>query len=457
MPHTEQDFRSFLNSQSLSVEVENRYPTELTRLQGKGYDFYAFDNTSSDSDINLLLDSLLTKGGTSIIYDVGLGGQTVPNGRNPKYFDSAELVIRVIKLYLLFIGKTSGNVHRISSIRAINSDTEKLIKLLEIFKTQYRDLFWIFYNLNRTSGISGFTSILKGINKIFYGVPGCGKSFHVKKLVDNIVSPFYYERTIFYPDYSYSDFVGQLVPTKNGTNITYDFKPGIFTTILTKALQDPDHDYYLVIEEINRGNASAIFGDLFQLLDRDSNYESVYAISQLQIQEYLADKVPNRNNSDLIKIPKNLNIYATMNTSDQNVFVLDTAFKRRWEFELIPNNISNFSNASSLYVPNTSITWQEFHIKINKKIVSNQVTFGNFDDKQIGPFFIDSQSLSTNQNDTSIDKIYKFSYKVLEYLWNDVARLYRDKWFGNNVKTLEELIKEYEINGFSNFPNGLID
>ena len=458
MPNTESQFKYYLNTQNLSYDIQNRYPPELTRLANEGYSFYSLDLNSTDFEINSLILDLIEKGGTSVIYGVGRGGETVPNGRNPKYFDSAELVIRVIKLYLLFIGKCTGRANDIHSIVSINQETQLLLKLLTTYKTQYNKLFWIFYNLRQPgSSVNYSTNNSRGINKIFYGVPGCGKSYKVKSIVDDILSDHFYERTIFYPDYSYTDFVGQIFPTKNGDSITYEFKPGVFTRILTRALQDPDHDYYLIIEEINRGNASSIFGDLFQLLDRDDNHESVYPITQPQIQDFLTANLPHYDQNDLIKIPKNLYIYATMNTSDQNVYVLDTAFKRRWEFELVRNDIENFENADSLFVPNTNITWKVFHRKINNKIVSNQSTFGNFDDKQIGPFFVNKDALSIVANDQDIDKIRKFAYKILEYLWDDVAKLYREEWFGNSTKTLEELIDLFEINGFNDFPGNLID
>jgi hypothetical protein len=146
-----------------------------------------------------------------------------------------------------------------------------------------------------------------------------------------------------------------------------------------------------------------------------------------------------------------------MNTSDQNVFVLDTAFKRRWEFELIYNDIKKNIFADKLYIPNTQISWSDFHQKINKKIIENQESNGNFEDKQIGPFFIDNSCLSPIPLDKDSEKINKFSYKVLEYLWNDVSKLNRIKWFGNNIKTLEELIESFRKSGFSDLPNNLID
>jgi hypothetical protein len=462
MQQDEYKFEAYLRIGGLSKEIQNRYPPELTRLKQKGFDFFLFNNNSSDTEINATLERLISVGGTPVIYDVGEDGKRVPNNRNPKNYDSAELVIRVIKLYLLHIGKATGNPNDIKSILPTNDKTLIYLQFLEGLKKQYNKLFEIFENIS-SQNISikpiktNNNSASKGVNKIYYGVPGSGKSHHLKTLIDDIFDQKFIQRTVFYPDYSYSDFVGQILPLQEQATITYKFKPGIFTKILLDALLDPDNQYYLIIEELNRGNASSIFGDLFQLLDRSSNGDSIYPISNIQIQEFLSLNIPNRNKFDLVKLPSNLSIYATMNTSDQNVFVMDTAFKRRWSFELIPNDITKFPNAIKLFIPNTLISWQEFHTKINKKIVENQEINSNFDDKQIGPFFVDKNCLSMIPNDKDQDLMNKFAYKVLEYLWNDVTKLNRNKWFGPDIKTLEDLIFSYKTNGFEKLPNKLID
>ena len=141
-------------------------------------------------------------------------------------------------------------------------------------------------------------------------------------------------RTTFYLEYTYSDFVGQLMPHVEGDNVTYISVPGPFTLALERAYIEANEMVYLIIEEINRGNSAAIFGDLFQLLDRlkENNGQficgdSEYPINNVFIEDYLAKKnVTYKGNK--IYIPHNLTILATMNTSDQNIFPLDTAFKR---------------------------------------------------------------------------------------------------------------------------------
>jgi 5-methylcytosine-specific restriction endonuclease McrBC GTP-binding regulatory subunit McrB len=148
------------------------------------------------------------------------------------------------------------------------------------------------------------------------------------------------ERVVFHPEYTYSDFVGQIMPAiaDDGKSIEYKFVEGPFTRILMKANKPENENrmHYLVIEEINRGNAPAIFGDIFQLLDRKSNGESKYGIKNVDIAEKVFGTANKLND---VKILSNVTILATMNTSDQNVFTLDTAFQRRWEMVQIPNSL----------------------------------------------------------------------------------------------------------------------
>jgi 5-methylcytosine-specific restriction endonuclease McrBC GTP-binding regulatory subunit McrB len=461
------EFVEFLKKEGLSSDIISRYPPELERLGEQGYPIFSLSKNSSTDDVNKVLRELVYVGGTPVIYDVGIGGERVPNLRNPKNYDSAELVIRVIKLYLLFIGKANGSANQISSIIPQDNITYEYLKFLESLKRQYNKLFEIFEAAKKPSPLvntevvqqinSSTKNLINGKNIILYGVPGSGKSFFVKKLVDDNFLEVYFERVTFFPDYSNADFVGQIFPKVHNDNIIYEFKPGPFTKILAKALKDPNNHYFLIIEELNRGNAPLIFGDLFQLLDRNGYGESVYPISNNLIQEYLTDYLGLKQSYGLIKIPFNLSFYATMNTSDQNIFVLDNAFKRRWEFQLIKNDISTFKNAKNLYVPNTNISWFDFHLRINKKILKNLKDFGSLEDKQIGPFFIDESYLSPMINDKDQQKMNKFAYKVLDYLWNDVAKYNRELWFGHIISSFDELIETYFVSGFTKFPNNLLD
>ena len=307
---------------------------------------------------------------------------------------------------------------------------------------------------------------------VFYGVPGSGKSFKIDNEKTKGASDIQKQRVVFHPDYTNSDFIGQIIPKmkeiKDGndktTAIEYSFKPGPFTTILRRALRDKDHHYYLIIEEINRGNAAAIFGDLFQLLDRGDdgwscspvNNDDInfYVASELEYWEegysdshkYDAGKVNHPSNAESfgrnsgLRLPPNLSIYATMNTNDQNVFTLDNAFNRRFKSEYISNkeNLEDPAHCKqyNLKIGATGILWGNFRNQINKKIVESG--FVNAEDKQLGLFFI------KNGKDKNKIEEKDFADKVLKYLWHDVFK--RDRGiFGKKIEKFEDL-----IDGFAN-------
>ena len=296
-------------------------------------------------------------------------------------------------------------------------------------------------------------------NVIFYGVPGCGKSFFIQnllkikdddgKIIDMPRS--YYKRILFHPEYSYSDFVGQLRPEVGDDNkITYKFVPGPFTEILLDAYKDREHDYFLIIEEINRGNAPAIFGDLFQLLDRKDGV-SEYSIDNKDILDYFERELEISRESkkddtgamaqvvetierDGIRIPKNLTILATMNTCDQNVFTLDTAFKRRWRMSRIVNDFDKDSSVSEWKISFKSggFAWKEFAKAVNDAILNNCNDGTAAEDKQLGTHFIKECDLTPAR---------RFAEKVMLYLWDDVAKYDKSQLFDTNkYKTLDMVI-----------------
>lgn len=290
------------------------------------------------------------------------------------------------------------------------------------------------------------------INKIFYGVPGCGKSYHIQH---NILGTTPYIRTTFYQDYSNTDFVGQILPKvvkgENGEKDTveYIFNPGPFTLALIQAINNPGKKVALVIEEINRGNAPAIFGDIFQLLDRDEFSISEYGIvnvgmiDYLNAYEFVIDGEKKRYHFDEIKIPGNLDIYATMNTSDQNVYTLDTAFTRRWTKEHIPNEF-NGHKIEKMYVPGmASYTWGEFVKAVNGQIRDNLESLQVNEDKQVGAFFVKEKDLLENSTDSTEQKAKMFAYKVLEYLWADVSKLDHQVIFNPKYTTFEDIVKDF--------------
>ena len=271
-----------------------------------------------------------------------------------------------------------------------------------------------------------------GQNVIFYGVPGCGKSHEIKKILEGVDTK-YYKRILFHPEYSYSDFVGQLKPVVKSSHITYDFVPGPFPEILQDAYSDAENNYFLIIEEINRGNAPAIFGDLFQLLDRDDNGESEYSIYNKEIIRYLNKWKRPEEYRDNIRIPKNLTIFATMNTCDQNVFTLDTAFKRRWRMSRIENKFDSILSTWKIRFENgKDVSWKDFAEAVNDAILNNCNDGTAAEDKQLGTHFIKQCDLTSAR---------RFAEKVLMYLWDDVAKYDKSQLFDTkNYKTLDMVI-----------------
>lgn len=271
-------------------------------------------------------------------------------------------------------------------------------------------------------------------NILLYGVPGCGKSYTIKTEYCN--NDDYMERAVFHPDYTYSDFVGQILPKVDGGHIEYRFEPGPFTRILKKAVESPKESFYLVVEEINRGNAPAIFGDIFQLLDRNENGCSEYGVSNENIAGYVYGNVTTK-----VKIPGNLFVLATMNTSDQNVFTLDTAFKRRWTMRMIENNIDTCEYANH-QICAWGITWGTFAKAINQKIIELGENNLSNEDNRLGAYFVREADL----NDAE-----RFGEKVLMYLWNDAFKFDHEKVFKAEYRTLDELISGFIRVGFAVF------
>ena len=264
---------------------------------------------------------------------------------------------------------------------------------------------------------------------IFYGAPGTGKSCGIKRALEgNNVSKDNIFRTTFHPDSDYSTFVGAYKPTmeivphyESSTGapieekrITYNFIPQAFLNAYVRAYQTDDN-VYLIIEEINRGNCAQIFGDLFQLLDRGDDGKSDYSIkADTDIRTYLETALEGESegikNGELC-LPSNLYILATMNTSDQSLFPIDSAFKRRWEWEYVP--IRNEAKGWVIAADGQEWDWWEFLNAVNEKIGS----ITDSEDKKLGYFFVKPADGHTITAKT-------FVGKVLFYLWNDVFKDY---------------------------------
>lgn len=264
-------------------------------------------------------------------------------------------------------------------------------------------------SLFRYSSIVGSTP--SGLQIIYFGTPGSGKSHMVKDLV----APFSLAtfRTTFHPDSDYASFVGAYKPKKVGDSLTYEFIPQAFTNAYVEAWKDTSKPVYLVIEEINRGNCAQIFGDLFQLLDRDEYGKSEYKIkADTDLREYLEGlNVLGIGHEGIINgelsLPGNLHIYATMNTSDQSLFPMDSAFKRRWNWVYVPIEPENPKSQFIITIDNKKYDWSKFLVAANERIKD----VSESEDKQMGNFFIKED----------IDKD-EFICKVMFYLWSEVCK-----------------------------------
>ena len=274
--------------------------------------------------------------------------------------------------------------------------------------------------------------------KIYFGTPGSGKSWTIKKNYEMTFSDGEYKidkekskrvvRTTFHPDMDYAQFVGCYKPKTYGGSdekkISYEFTPQAFTEAYVKAWSNTGM-YYLVIEEINRGNCAQIFGDLFQLLDRNKDGYSEYPIkADNDLKDYLVAHLPEDSEGIMdgkLCLPPNLSIIASMNTSDQSLFPMDSAFKRRWSWEYVPIDYKNAESAKfEINIGGEPENWHEFLKKINEKI--KKVT--SSEDKQMGNFFIKG----------SIDE-KEFCDKVMFYLWSEVGK--------DNYQTNDAIFKYY--------------
>lgn len=316
-------------------------------------------------------------------------------------------------------------------------------------------------NLNNTSQIQKTNDIKNGFNRLYYGVPGCGKSWyiehHLKEIVgatdDNDVIKI---RTVFYPDYSNSDFVGQILPVAEGNTLTYKPIPGPFTLAFKAALQYTNKKIVLIIEEINRGNAAAIFGDIFQLLDRTSNFNIennfITQFSKLKGNEFINNFIVKNG----VVLPNNLYIIGTMNTSDQNVYTLDTAFKRRWEMKYWSNQFKEIDTIGEMFIPNSNgVSWSTFVEKVNDIILDRGSQIVQGEDKQLGKYFI-SENYLIEKNDEikeesledycyDFTKFEKFRDKVLVYLFDDVTKYNHQSLFLDGINCIDKLMSKNKL------------
>lgn len=282
-------------------------------------------------------------------------------------------------------------------------------------------------------------------NRIVFGAPGTGKSYLLKEnseKVQELYEESEVERVTFHPDYSYSQFVGTYKPVmdEDGKSIRYDFVAGPFMRVYVEALKsartDDPKPFLLLIEEINRAKVAAVFGDVFQLLDRDEDGVSEYEIqASKDIRRYLASELEvDEDACKKIKIPNNMFIWATMNSADQGVFPMDTAFKRRWSFEYlgINKNDSEIANIGKVKLPNSEeeIKWNDLRRAINAKMSS--ADFKINEDKLMGPFFLSKKAIESNEDGMIKDPdsfIKVFKSKVIMYLYEDAVKQGKHRFF----------------------------
>lgn len=317
-------------------------------------------------------------------------------------------------------------------------------------------------------------------NRIIFGAPGTGKSYLLeterKKLLRDVADSNY-ERVTFHPDYSYAHFVGTYKPVPSfdesgNETITYKFVPGPFMRIYTEALRDGLNDsgtnaqpYLLIIEEINRANVASVFGDVFQLLDRNDNDASEYPIQASEdIKHYLVSELGGvESDYSSIKIPNNLFIWATMNSADQGVFPMDTAFKRRWDFTYLGID-DNDEKIRGKYVKlgkgvsEKVVEWNSLRKAINYFLAKSNIN----EDKQLGPYFLSKKIVIPAEGDDieASAFIEAFKNKVIMYLFEDAAKQKRSSLFAgcNNDKSrYSEICSDFDERGISIFNQEIVN
>ena len=364
-------------------------------------------------------------------------------------YSNAEDKMQVASIYIFGIKYGKDIVEK--EFKA--PDIIKAAGLNDSYSTELQKALNVYRCLNKNTygvSISDENTILKdnkgsvirnkgAENILLYGVPGSGKSYEIKtKYCDDEKRM---ERVVFHPDYTYSDFVGQILPRvekdKDGNDkLKYVFTPGPFTKMLKKAENDPKHYYYLVIEELNRGNAPSIFGEIFQLLDRKDEEEfpvEEVGESEYGISNYEVAKEVYKDEKHLVRIPSNMYILATMNTADQNVFTLDTAFQRRWHMKQIENNFDKSEHSKDIIV-GTKVNWGAFATVINDMVIDINEDMASSEDKRLGIYFAKKKELEVD----------KFSEKVLKYLWDDAFKMDKTAIFNENYKSLEDVVSTYK-------------
>lgn len=412
----------------------------------------------------------------------GQGPVDITDARENK--GSLRILHTILKENLNFYLRKDGSRHVAVQNQSLVLDLTEYMKRVN----NYLDLTYIDLDIFDNGQVADSTDsestesdrqqsgeISKPHNRIIFGAPGTGKSYLVNQ--DRAEFGDNFERVTFHPTYSYAQFVGtykplpiykdhldsprystvgykdnqvesvvresdehlQLYPLINEPYITYEFVPGPFLRLLLKAIKNEFVNYLLIIEEINRANVTAVFGDVFQLLDRDDTGKSEYSIMiSEEMKAYISRELGTVIHE--ISLPSNLFIWATMNTADQGVYPMDTAFKRRWSFEYVSLNAGEDSlkdfkvNIKCLAYPETN--WNLFRRALNLKL--SELNFK--EDKLIGPYFIKTFDLETDERFQMA-----FKNKLLMYLFEDVIKHEKSKFFVESIRTFSDLLEHYNL------------
>lgn len=354
-----------------------------------------------------------------------------------------------------------------------------LSKGLSAEAPQVEAAFYVPHQLSNNSGYSedrgrtfNYTEVaMTPVQCIYYGAPGTGKSYKVRHILeteypDKEQRDLHCKRIIFHPTYRYEDFVGAIKPLISlDRPLDYVYSAGPFAALLKEAFSHPAEKYYLVIEEINRGNAPAIFGDLFQLLDRQENGKSQYAVQNVDVSTFFSRDPGLKKlfEEGMIWLPANFNILSTMNTADENIFVLDSAFKRRFKLEYVKIDLDNvpepWAREYDTFAGSMPLTamfagtpledyaqslrqagrlkrnWPTFAGMVNQLIdILNRETMAKGrpelaripENKKLGPFFVSEEELRNQEN---------FINKVIFYLKQDVFT-YSDRYMPDSYEDI---------------------
>ena len=355
-------------------------------------------------------------------------------------------------------------------------DTQRLLKNDDqysnyISKKLPSNFYKLLLNLSESETIINFNSLNLPHQQIFSGAPGTGKSYQLNKDANKFFSTensCFYKRVTFHPNMNYGQFVGVFKPFPSGNKeapITYKFIPGVLLKQLEEAYRNPSNNYLVIIEEINRANVAAVFGDMFQLLDRkDGISEYPISISEDLLLRFMDDSegilgssstldpsIKLKLESEGLFFPKNFYIWASMNSADQGVMPMDTAFKRRWEFkkfdinDLGDNGIAFFKNKLIRY-DGGHINWNELRMVLNSRMLELKIP----EDKLMGPYFLSKEILNDPEKITK-----SFESKVLMYLFDDAVKMKRNSFFNLEDKNMQysSLLEKFKQSGSEAFFN----